>query len=88
MLYEHVMRDMRTIQLKNRIRDFEVSITSPLTLIYPFPYCGPALSHGTNKAQNGNLDSIMAYYLFDRIRATGLIGAFLGTFFQITGLRV
>jgi hypothetical protein len=44
-------------------------------------------SHLTNKAQNGNQGSIQAYSLFDRIRATGLNGAFLIIFSLIAGLR-
>ena len=43
--------------------------------------------HVPNKAQNGNQGSIQAYSLFDRIRITGLNGAFLIIFSAIAGLR-
>ena len=40
-----------------------------------------------NQAQNGNLNSIWAYSLFGQFMVTGLIGAFLITFFRIPGIR-
>ena len=41
-----------------------------------------------NIARNGNLGSIRAYSLFGRFLVTGLIGAFLITFFRIPIIRV
>ena len=40
-----------------------------------------------NKAQNGNQDANCVYFLFGRIRATGLIGAYLITIFRILNVQ-
>ncbi|MDD1698907.1 MAG: hypothetical protein LUQ36_11130 [Methanoregula sp.] len=40
----------------------------------------------SNKAQNGNKGSILAYSLFGRFMVTGLIGALLTSYFQIPGI--
>jgi len=45
-------------------------------------------SNVLNLAQNGNQGSILAYSLFGQFLVTGLIGAFLITFFLIPVIRV
>jgi hypothetical protein len=45
------------------------------------------LSIVLNLAQNGNQGSILTYSLFGQFLVTGLIGAFLITFFRIPGIR-
>jgi hypothetical protein len=55
-------------------------------------YCGDLFSdlpfsHISNKAQNSNQDSIQAYSLFGRFLVTGLIGALLTPYFQISCIR-
>jgi len=44
-------------------------------------------SHVPKKAQNGNQDAILAYSIFRQVPVTGLIGAFLITYFQILNIR-
>ena len=51
------------------------------------PLFRPALPYISNRAQNGNQGSIWAYSLFGRFLVTGLIGAFLITFFRIPCIR-
>jgi hypothetical protein len=43
----------------------------------------PSSLHLPNKAQNGNLGSILVYPFLCRVRVTGLIRAFFVTYFQI-----
>jgi len=45
------------------------------------------IPHVSEKAQNGNRDSIRAYLVFSTVPVTGLIGALLNTYFQIMGIR-
>ncbi len=51
------------------------------------PFFGHKLSHLHKRAQNGNLDSILAYSIFRPFQATGLIGAFLIAIFRIPAIR-
>ena len=44
------------------------------------------LPHVPNMAQNGNQDLIWAYSVFRQIPVTGLIEAFLITYFQILNI--
>jgi predicted benzoate:H+ symporter BenE len=57
-------------------------------MIIPFdPFLDLLFPHVLKQAQNGNRDSILAYSLFGRFLATGLIGALLTPYFQIPRIR-
>src|SRR4030042_3610504 len=45
------------------------------------------IPHVSEKAQNGNQDSIRAYLVFSTVPVTGLIGALLNTYFQKMRIR-